>query len=101
MSNDQHLITKYSAKLKELHNDSVRVATTLMTMAGADPVHVGDGVVFWTFANTGEHATIEDAVKRIGAHPSVYRLVVEYNAISRQMIAAERFIASISTANRR
>lgn len=83
-----------AAQLQRLHADSVRVSATLMAMAGADPVPVGDGVVFWTFANTGEHATIDDAVARIGAHPAVRKLVDEYESITQQMIATERRIAT-------
>lgn len=87
---NERIVHSRSTSLLELHNESVRIAAHLMTMAGADPVRVNDDVVFWTFANTGDHATIEDAIARIGAHPAVGKLVEEYRSVTAEMMALER-----------
>lgn len=93
----QRVIEQCHTQLRELHNESVRIAATIMSTAGADPVAVVDGAVFWTFANTGEHATITDAIRRVGAHPSVFKLVEAYHEVSLQMIATERLLAKVSS----
>ena len=93
----QRVIEECRTQLRKLHNESVHIATTIMTTAGADPVAVGDGALFWTFANTGEHATITDAIRRVGAHPSMCKLVEAYHEVSQQMIATERLLAKVSS----
>lgn len=98
-SRDQDImraITTSTAHLKKLHNESVRLSASLMSMAGADPEPIGDSVVFWTFANTGEHATIDAAISRIGAHPAVQKLVSEYHEVTSQMVDTERYISRLT-----
>lgn len=90
--NTPRIIKTNTENLFELHDESVKIAKSLMTMAGAEAEYVTEGAAFWTFANTGEHATIEAAIARIGAHPAVQRLVHEYDDITRRMIALERYI---------
>lgn len=87
---DARIVHTSSTTLLELHNESVRIAAHLMTMAGADPIRVNDDVLFWTFANTGEHATIDAAISRIGAHPAVAKLVEEYRRVTTEMMALEQ-----------
>ena len=90
--NTPRIIKTNTDNLFDLYSESVKIAKSLMTMAGAEAEYVTDGAVFWTFANTGEHATIEAAIKRIGAHPAVRKLVHEYDDITRRMIELERYI---------
>lgn len=99
MSTEQRTITAYNNQLKFLYVESTRIASTLMRMSGAVPVRIGDDVVFWTFSNTAEHATITAAIRRIGAHPAVRKLVGAYADISRQMINVERRIAQVSSSS--
>lgn len=87
---NERVVHTNSTTLKALHNESVRIAAHLMTMAGADPTRVNDDVLFWTFANTGEHATIDAAIARIGAHPAVATLVEEYRRVTAEMMALEQ-----------
>ena len=94
--NTPQIIKLQTNNLFELHNESVKIAKSLMTMAGAEPEYVTDGSVFWTFVNTGEHATVEAAIKRIGAHPAVQKLVREYDDITRRMIALEQYITRLT-----
>ena len=95
--NTGRIIKTNTDNLFELHSESVKIAKSLMKMAGAEPEYVTDGAVFWTFANTGEHATVEAAVARVGAHPAVQKLVREYDDITRRMIALEQYIARLSS----
>ena len=94
--NTPQIIKLQTNNLFELHSESVKIAESLMTMAGAEAEYVTEGAVFWTFANTGEHATVEAAIKRIGAHPAVQKLVREYDDITRRMIALEQYITRLS-----
>lgn len=95
--NTPRIIKTNTDNLFDMHSESVKIAKSLMTMAGAEAEYVTKDTVFWTFANTGEHATIEAAIKRIGAHPAVRKLVREYDDITRRMIALEQYIARLSS----
>lgn len=87
---DERIVHTSSTTLQSLHHESLRIATTLMSMAGADPIPFNGDVLFWTFANTGEHATIDAAISRIGAHPAVAKLVEEYRRVTTEMMALEQ-----------
>lgn len=95
-----HEIESAEQNLKEIHNRSVAVAAKLMRMAGAQAFLVDgisdDSVAFWTFSDTGEHATIDAAVQRIGAHPAVQKLVTDYRNLTKQMLGLERYIARMT-----
>ncbi len=99
MSIEQRTITAYNNQLKFLYVESTRIANILMQMSGAVPVRIDEDVMFWTFANTGEHAAISDAIRRVGAHPAVRKLVDAYTDISRQMTNVERRIAAVSSSS--
>lgn len=88
--NRERVVHSSPDTLQSLHHESVRIATTLMSMAGADPIPFNGDVLFWTFANTGEHATIDAAIARIGAHPAVGKLVEKYRRVTDAMIALEQ-----------
>ena len=45
---------------------------------------------FWTFTNTGKHATVDDAIARGGAHPAVKPLIKKYLDAWDRMIELER-----------
>lgn len=95
--NTGRIIKTNTDNLFDLYSESVKIANSLMKMAGAEADCITEGAVFWTFANTGEHATVEAAVARIGAHPAVQKLVREYDDITRRMIALEQYIARLSS----
>lgn len=95
--NTPRIIKTNTDNLFDLHSESVKIAKSLMKMAGAEAEYVTEGAVFWTFANTGEHATVEAAIERIGAHPAVQKLVHEYDDITKRMVALERYIARLSS----
>ena len=97
--NTPQIIKLQTNNLFDLHDESVKIANSLMKMAGAEAERITDGAVFWTFTNTGEHATVEDAIERIGAHPAVQKLVHEYDDITKRMVALERYIARLSSEN--
>ena len=84
-------ITANDYVLKKYHDETVEIASVLMRIAGADFAQVvQDHAGFWTFPNTGKHATIHDAIERVGAHPAARKLVERYTYLLSEMMRLEQ-----------
>lgn len=91
------LIELHEKKLHNLRQRASLVAAALMRMAGAIPCPEVGEAVFWVFSDTGEHATVDRAIGRVGAHPAMRRHVAEYGEISREMVLTQRSIERLAS----